>query len=139
MMSENDIETRLEKAVNRLLQSQADIFTFTSQTNQTEWNLAHHLAIEIHKEFPELNCDVDLIKPNLDRKRPDIVLHKRGSHSSNLLVIEVKRDKADMEADLEKIREYWFGSELKYQFGASLVLNEKGWALKIICNPKLNR
>lgn len=22
---------------------------FTSETNQTEWNLAHHFAVEIHK------------------------------------------------------------------------------------------
>lgn len=129
-----DIEALIKKAINRLLESQPDIFTFTSQTNQTEWNLAHHLANEIHKEFPDLSCDVDLIKPNLDRKRPDIVLHKRGSHGSNILVIEVKRDQADMDADLKKIRQYWFGPDLKYQYGASVVLNEKGWAINVIRN-----
>lgn len=73
-----------------LLELQPDLFTFTSQTNQTEWNLAHHLADEVHKEFPDLHCDVDVIKPNLDRKRPDIVLHRRGTHESNFLVVELK-------------------------------------------------
>jgi len=49
----------------------------------------------------------------------------------------VKRDKADMDADLEKIREYWFGPPLRYQYGASVVLNEKGSSIKVIRNGQI--
>ena len=110
----------LEKSATSLFANQPTIFDFTSETNQTEWNLAHHLANEIHKFFPTLDCDLDLIKPNLGRRRPDIVFHARGSHDHNLLVIEVKRDGGTVELaeDLRKIEAYWFSDLLRYQFGA---------------------
>jgi len=133
-LHEDEIKNRIDRAIHRLLETQPDIFRFTSQTNQTEWNLAHHLANEIHKEFPELNCDVDLIKPNYENRRPDIVLHKRGTHADNCLVIEVKRDEAQMHEDLDKIVRYWFVPPLNYQFGASVVLNEKGHLVIVIKN-----
>jgi hypothetical protein len=135
-LREEEVEQHIDRAIQRLIHTQGDIFTFTSQTNQTEWNLAHHLANEVQKEFPELSCDVDLIKPNFEYRRPDIVLHKRGTHASNFLVIEAKRHEAHMDEDLEKIKEYWFAHPLRYQFGASVVLNENGFHIIVIKNPQ---
>lgn len=40
-------------------------------------------------------------KPNLDHKRPDVIIHRRGSHKDNLLVVEVKRDEADVDGDID--------------------------------------
>lgn len=133
-LREEEIGQHIDRAIQRLIETQPDIFNFTSQTNQTEWNLAHHLANEVQKEFPELSCDVDLVKPNFEYRRPDIVLHKRGNHMNNFLVIEVKRHEAQMHEDLDKIAKYWFAAPLNYQFGASVVLNEKGHRVIIIKN-----
>jgi hypothetical protein len=135
-LREEEVEQHIEHAIQRLIRTQPDIFSFTSQTNQTEWNLAHHLANEVQKEFPGLSCDVDLVKPNVEFRRPDIVLHKRGTQANNFLVIEVKRHEAHMHQDLDKIREYWFAQPLRYEFGASVVLNENGFNISVIKNPK---
>jgi hypothetical protein len=123
-MNEADLKKELEKAAGNLLKRQPDFFTFTSETTQSEWNIAHHLAIEVAGLFPDLSCDLDVIKPNYENRRPDIVLHRRGSHGDNFLVIEVKRHRDDVERDLGKIKQYWFRGELHYRFGAVVVINE---------------
>jgi hypothetical protein len=60
--------------------------------------------------------------------RPDIVFHRRGTHASNHLVVEIKRDgnAREVEADIEKIREHWFRNPLHYQFGAVVNLRSDG-------------
>lgn len=119
-MDEKHIKNILIDAVGNLFKNQPNISEFTSETGQTEWNLAHHLANEIHALLPELDCDLDLIKINFDRKRPDIVFHKRGSNQYNVLVVEVKRDgnQKSISDDIEKIQTNWFQGGLNYQFGA---------------------
>ncbi|HSX23711.1 MAG TPA: hypothetical protein VLE74_01295, partial [Candidatus Saccharimonadales bacterium] len=63
--------------------------------------------------------DLELIKQNYERKRPDIVIHKRGTNKSNLLVVEIKRNGLvrNTESDLNKIQEYWFEAPLNYRYG----------------------
>ncbi len=104
-MDEKQLEETVRRAATNLFEHQPNMFDFTSETNQTEWNLAHHLAVEIHQFFPDLDCDVDVIKVNLERKRPDIILHRRGGED-NFVVIEVKRDGDDRDkvAALAKTR-----------------------------------
>lgn len=123
-MDEDLIRERLEEAARNLLRNQPNFFRFTSETHQTEWNIAHHFANELHKLFPGHDCDLDIVKPNLEKRRPDIILHERGSHIANFLVIEVKRDRGDVDGALLKIKEYWFSSRLRYQFGAVIVITE---------------
>lgn len=79
-MKRDELNRILEAAVYNLLQNQPNLFDFTSETNQTEWSLAHHLANEIHRFFPELDCDLDVTKSNYDNRRPDIIFHKRETH-----------------------------------------------------------
>jgi len=123
-MNAADIERIVQEAARLLLEHHPTLFLFTSQTNQTEWNIAHHLAVELAELFDDYDCDVDVSKPNLDLRRPDIIIHQRGIHQRNLLVIEVKRSRDDVDADVEKIRRWWFREELRYQFGAVVVVNE---------------
>lgn len=125
----NEIKISLENAVTNLLANQPDLFGFSSETRQSEWNITRHLANEICRLFPNYDCDVDVIKPSQERKRPDIILHKRGVNKSNFLVIEVKRDKRYVRSALAKIRDYWFVGNLRYQFGAVIVLSDKEEAL----------
>ena len=91
-MNQNKLKNILESAAYNLFRNQPNIFEFTSETGQTEWNLTHHLANEIHKLLPDYDCDLDVTKRNYDNRRPDIIFHKRGTNRYNLLVIEVKKD-----------------------------------------------
>jgi hypothetical protein len=52
-MDERAIKTKLETAAKALIDNQPDIFDFTSETGQTEWNLTHHLA--------KLDCTFSLL------------------------------------------------------------------------------
>jgi hypothetical protein len=135
-MDEILIEIKLTRAAEALFINQPDIFDFTSETHQTEWNLAHHLANEIHKLFNEFDCDIDILKINLAKRRPDIVIHKRGSNAMNLLVVEVKRDNSyGLEGDIRKIEEYWFNDWLNYKYGAVInITKQSKFEIKIIKN-----
>ena len=123
-MKIRDLRKLLENAVESLFTNQPNIFDFTSETGQTEWNLAHHYANEVWRSLPSFECDLDVVKANIGNKRPDIIFHKRGSNDSNFLVIEVKRDgdSAEIRSDINKIKLYWFGDHLHYKFGATVNL-----------------
>jgi len=107
-------------SIKNLFDHQSDIFKFASETGETEWNLGHHLANEIHNYIFWLNCDLDLTKAQYSYKRPDIIFHKRGIHALNFLVVELKHRGASSEEDIKKISEDWMGSSLHYRFGASI-------------------
>jgi hypothetical protein len=101
-------------------------------------DLAQHLARAIEGYLPELQHDVDLIKPSAGRRRPDIVFHVAKTHQSNFLVIELKKDGSDREllADVAKIRRYWFAIPYRYSFGAAINLHEGHTAeIRVIANP----
>ncbi len=114
------VERILFSSLKNLFLNQPDIFNFTSQTGQTEWNLCHHLANEIHKYIFWLDHDLDVTKRNLDNKRPDIIFHKRGINELNFLVVEVKYKDRPIKEDMIKIKKDWMGNELHYRFGASI-------------------
>lgn len=121
-MSPDEVERLIKEAIANLFAHQSDFWRFTSATNQTEWNIAHHLANELHAIQPQFHCDLDVSKPNMDARRPDIILHRRGCHSENFLVIEVKRHVGDVEDDAVKIRNWWFSPPLLYGFGAVVAI-----------------
>ena len=91
-MNEAELKSAIGQAIAKLFEHQPNIFEFTPETGQTEWNLAHHLAVELSALFPGLDHDLDVTKRNYGDRRPDIIFHKRGTHESNFLVVEVKRD-----------------------------------------------
>lgn len=122
-------------AVKNLFDNQLNIFDFKSQTGQTEWNLTHHLAIEINKYIFWLDHDLDVTKRNLGNKRPDIIFHKRGIDALNFLVVEVKYGDRSIEEDIRKIKEDWMGSELRYRFGATIrIVNKNEYEVIILDN-----
>lgn len=123
-MTVEEITQLLESAALSLLKHQSDFFAFTSETDQREWNISHHYANEVHSLFQKYHCDVDVAKPNFKNKRPDIIIHRRGTHHHNLLVIEVKRNQEDVPGEIEKILTFWFDAPLCYQFGAVVVIND---------------
>lgn len=132
------LKETLQSAVSNLFEHQLNIFAFTSETGQTEWNLTHHLAVELHPFFSKLDCDVDVTKRSYGDRRPDIIFHKRGSHESNYLVVEVKKDgdPHEVEADIAKIDDFWFKDPLRYRFGAVIDLRSDGHhRIEVFENP----
>ena len=113
--------------MGNLFRNQPNIYDFTSETGQTEWNLAHHLANEISSLLPGLDCDLDVTKRNIEDRRPDMIFHKRGNNRHNFLVIELKRDgtRQGLCDDTRKIREDWFSQPLAYKFGALINLKHQ--------------
>ena len=133
------IKRILCSAVKNLFDNQPNIFDFTSQTGQTEWNLTHHLANEIHKYIFWLNYNLDVTKRNINNKRPDIIFHKRGINELNFLAIEVKYRDVALKNDIIKIKEDWMGENLKYRFGASIRIVGKNKYEVIIFDDKNNQ
>lgn len=117
------LTSAIRRAYLRLFETQPNLDQFTSETHQREPNLSFHFANALWPHLPWLNCDFDVIKPNLGSKRPDIIFHRRGTHRFNFLVVEVKRDSEDMAADLTKIMDTWFDGRLNYRFGAAIFLS----------------
>jgi|Deesub1362A_J573_1020465.scaffolds.fasta_scaffold00319_11 hypothetical protein len=74
----NLISKILCSAIKNLFENQPDIFDFTSQTGETEWNLCHHFANEIHK----------------------YIFCKRGINALNFLAIETKCCNVDVSTDI---------------------------------------
>lgn len=137
-MGESELAKIIELAVSNLFKHQPNIFDFTPETGQTEWNLAHHLAVELREFFPGMDHDLDVTKHPFDNKRPDIVFHKRKSHEANHLVVETKRDgdPAEISADIEKIHAHWFHEPLHYEFGAVVNIRSDGkYSVKVFKNP----
>ena len=140
-LSADTIERALRSAVADLYQNEPDIDRFSSETAQTEWNLAAHLAPEIVKYFEGYSYDIDVTKVNYGNRRPDIIIHRRGSETEyNLLVVEVKREgsQADINRDFEKVQYYWFSDGLQYRFGATINLKAGDSSdIKVFGNPSL--
>jgi len=136
-MHSETIRKILEDAIHHLFDNQPNILDYTSETGQTEWNLAHHYANEIHKVLSSYDCDLDVVKVNLDNNRPDIIFHSRGNHRSNFLVVEIKRDGDHSETgkDIHKIKSAWFGDRLHYQFGAVVnLMSDKTGIVEVFAN-----
>lgn len=108
---------------------------YTAATAEHELNLAFHYAAELRRWFPWLLCDFDVTKLNFSRERPDIILHRRRSNAANYLVIEIKRERSRkaVPADLEQIRSRWFTDDLRYRYGASLILDERDHRVVEVC------
>lgn len=114
----------IRRTVERLFDRQPTLFRLTSDSGQTEWNLTHHLANELHKTgiLSKFHCDLEVTKGPAARKRPDIIFHSRGTHISNFLVVEIKRDAwgTDIDQDRDKIKSFWFSAPYRYKYGCMI-------------------
>ena len=141
--SKLEVKELLEEAAECLFTNQPDIYNFLDTSRITEWNVCHHYANEVSKHLPGYDCDVEIKKtPYGGGERPDIIVHKRGTHNDNFLVIEVKlkMENESVEAldkcDKQKIEKHWFKGDLLYRFGALVnfkrgsMSSRKIWVLK---------
>ncbi|WP_456321682.1 restriction endonuclease subunit S [Palaeococcus sp. (in: euryarchaeotes)] len=79
-----------------------------------EENLVSHLAGYLREEFPNWNIDSEVEKDSR-RRRPDIIVHKRGT-PFNLFAIEVKKieDANAIKHDIEKLENLMLGERYRY-------------------------
>ena len=121
--NKDEVKALLEKAAECLFADQPDIYVSTPESTVTEWAVAHHYANAMSHLLPGYACDVEARKtPN--GERPDIIIHKRGEHVNNFLVVEIKlrRERESVEdfdpADKSKIKGRLSPGKLRYKFGA---------------------
>ena len=95
-----DVETRVKRAFDAL--SYADLKLLQYDANERA--ICAQLATHLQAVFPEYHVDVEYNRHGMDPKRikidperggklvyPDVIVHRRGSDESNLLVMEVKK------------------------------------------------
>ena len=90
------------------------------------------------KEIPDKNKEIQKIRNSSRNKDlisvfPDIIIHKRGDESKNLVVIEVKKDNATKnnkeEIDILKLKAYTT-EDLNYRYG--IYINLKNSREKVV-------
>lgn len=129
----------IEGTIERLFYRQPTLVHFTSDSGQTEWNLAHHLANELQRcaILSHFHCDLEVTKGRAENKRPDIIFHSRGTHENNFLVIEMKRGGGftDIELDRDKIKSFWFSAPYRYKFGCTInIRSDRRTTVEVIEN-----
>lgn len=109
-------------SIRKILSIVRDAIEYISDNQSSVWgtpelNICHHLACELKKKFSDFDIDVELIKD--DRRRPDIVIHKRGNNENNLVVFQVKINptSTDIKEDLFKIEDTFFRAPYSYKYG----------------------
>lgn len=117
-MNIKEISNKITKAIKRISDTKSSIW------NTAERNICHHIASELEQDFPEYNIDIELDKD--DRRRPDIVIHKRGNNEDNLIVFQVKKNPStkSIEDDIKKINETFFRKPYLYTFGVFISIGK---------------
>lgn len=141
-MEEDELKNKLNTAIESLFKFDG----FLLEKNVHERSITHKLAGYLETLFLSHDVDVEynrrveenrfLVKrleeiqgsEDGDNDKgeiyPDIIIHKRGENDSNLVVIEVKKDRSEgKEDDKEKLRA--IVKQLEYQFCVFLVLPTK--------------
>jgi hypothetical protein len=144
----------LNSGISTLLNKESENF----KRGLNELNISTHLGIYLTSLFSDYDVDNeyngDIDKPN-DRKAldiaknrileigrktnskdnykisPEIIIHKRGSNKSNLVVIEIKKDthhQSDKNYDLIKLKHLtidYSGNHYNYRLGVAIVFGTK--------------
>ena len=145
----------LVKAISEFLLKEC----FLLKNNLNERSITHKLAEYIQKYFSDYNVDCEYNRNMADIKKielisqknisetdaegntvsvyPDIIIHKRGSNDSNLIVIEVKKEanvckKWEESSDFKKLEAFTKSDGLKYKYGIYLELNKNCPWIEII-------
>jgi hypothetical protein len=133
-MDETDLSDHLERALRRLVEVDADLFTWNVSERCIAARLAHHLQNQIEQfsvdveynriaHTPKtLNLPEECAKARGDNNEPlvipDIIVHCRGPEGPNLLVIEVKKTTNPFPRNCDRLRLHAFREQLHYRFGA---------------------
>lgn len=136
-----DIRSRLHRALEKFLIKDCELI----QRDASERSITHKIAEYLQREFPEYHVDCEYNRRGDEVKRireqignlscqpdqtdavtvfPDIIVHKRGIRSDNLLVIEAKKSNGASDTkDREKLRYFTASDEYRYSFGVLLKID----------------
>lgn len=161
MLSKEEIKEKLEICIKKLMKN--DMYLIANKGSERA--IAHRLAVYMEKEFSEYNVDCEynvniehnsgrkkiyllekeVIKYKPDHKKiedkevsilPDIIVHKRGVNTHNLLVIEMKKDTSNIDDDfdkikLEKLTKTEDGDKLFYELGCAIKILTRSSGVQI--------
>lgn len=137
----NPSEAYIHSALNAALDS---LFTHDKHllsADVNERSLSHMLAVHLLSYFPNYQVDCEYNRDGFDIKKlmlaerpvkddeveavtifPDIIVHKRGENSQNILVIEMKKASSTINHDYDIKKLKAFKSELRYLFAVHVVI-----------------
>jgi hypothetical protein len=137
--TDQNVRVALSAAIDNLMR----VDNYLLAADCSERSITHQLAVHLAMIFPNYHVDCEYNRDGFDVKRlqlperqvhvtddqndavtvfPDIVVHKRGTDESNLLVVEIKKaaSSVDRAYDIQKLRA--FKKQLKYAHAAHVIL-----------------
>ena len=145
MLSSQDLHKKVKKALKQFFHEDVDLLCLTVN----ERSITHKIAEHLQREFKDLKVDCEYNRHGSETKTlpvksqttssacldattvyPDIIVHRRGCDSNNLLVIEVKKSNGgDANRDKCKLQKFTEpNGEYEYKLGLFLEidLDKKG-------------
>ena len=145
------LKTRLEEAIERLIERDRDLLVL----NVSERCVSHRLALYLQELFPELNVDCEYNRTGPNTKQlepppvgfcwdddeaksvfPDILVHRRNCADRNVLVVEVKKtgngtlanfDRAKLNAFTRPDYNYALGAFIVFKTGDDAKISSPEW------------
>lgn len=120
---DRQIDDAVNAAINELMRRDR----YLLEVDANERSISHRFAIYLERHFPGYDVDCEYNRDGIDPKEvvwfdtqpttedadaktvfPDIIVHKRGEQSRNLLVVEMKKvgNPQPRDRDLGKLRAY---------------------------------
>jgi len=130
--------SKIQKLVENCLEIFMKNDIFLLEVDADERTISHRLAFYLQSEIPEMHVDCEYNREGFEIKKisnpkwekprgiyPDIIVHKRGEKSNNILVVEIKKqENREIENDEIKLKEFTSDS-YGYHFGLLLIFNTK--------------
>jgi hypothetical protein len=133
-MDQRDVNARLSVAIEALFLNDAILLEYDVGERTVAAQLSRYLA----GVFPSQNVDVEYNRHGLDPKAvnlppecgngaerlivPDLVVHRRGTDSANLLAIEIKKETNKESRACDRAKVQALKRELGYAYGVLLEL-----------------
>ena len=152
-----EIKKKVLDSINELYFK--DYYIIDNDVN--ERSITHKLAMYLQNQFTDYDVDceynrnmknpkkITFIERNTrNRVFPDIIVHKRGEISNNLIIFEIKKCKDDnvtnkylenKKHDIEKLKGYVNNNDevpLKYKYGFFLEIHKDFFIIEIYFNDK---
>jgi len=129
---------KIQKVVENCLETFMKKDIFLLEHDVDERTVSHRLAFYLQSEIPEIHVDCEYNREGFEIKKisgpkwikprniyPDIIVHERGSNSSNILIVEVKKyGNRDIENDEIKLKAFT-SEQYHYNFGLLVVIYTK--------------
>lgn len=114
-------DTQLKSTIAESLQELIEKDDELINNHASEWAIVHRFAVYLEKRLPKYNvdCEYNLHINNPKRLdgnliRPDVLVHKRGEDSANLIAIEFRKKKRGRDALDQRLQN--FKQQFNYRY-----------------------